>query len=335
MEDDVSVAQVLKENLESQHYLVDLATDGQAGWELAEAFEYGLILLDLMLPKLDGISFCRQLRTQGNRTPILLLTATDSCTKKVMGLDAGADDYVVKPPNLHELSARIRALLRRGSSTLLPVLKWGDLHLDPSNCSVTYGGQLLQLTSKEYALLELFLRNTHRIFSQNALLDHLWSFEEPPSENTVRAHIKLLRQKLKRAGAPDLIETLYGLGYRLKSSPHFAITTAQPQQQVLPELTAVWEKFKDKYSAHIKVLERAIVALLEGTLTEGLRQQALREAHTLVGSLGSLGFEEACRLCREIERLLQAEASLSRAHLSELVMALRQELRQPSKLVKP
>ncbi len=347
VEDDESVAAVLMKALTSQHYLVDLATDGEAGWELAEAFEYDLILLDLMLPKLDGISFCRQRRALCDRTPILLLTAQDDRINKVTGLDAGADDYVVKPYDLDELLARIRALLRRGSSMLSPVLEWENLRFDPSNCSVTYSGQLLHLTSKEYAVLELFLRNTHRIFSQSALLDHLWSFEEPPSENAVRAQIKSLRQKLKKAGAAaDLIETVYGLGYRLKSTESgvrnqeaettlapqgvdSATATAQTEQQGAPELTAIWERFKEKYSDRITVLEQAVTALLEGTITEALRQQAIGEAHTLVGSLGSFGLIEASRLCREIEQTFQAGITLSQArvkHLSGLVAQLRQEL---------
>jgi DNA-binding response OmpR family regulator len=329
VEDDESVAQVLRKTLTSQHYLVDIATDGQAGWELAEAFEYDLILLDLMLPKLDGISFCKQRRASGDRTPILLLTAKDDRSNKVTGLDAGADDYVVKPYDLEELLARIRALLRRGSSTLLPVMEWGNLCLDPSNCSVTYSGNLLHLTSKEYSLLELFLRNTHRIFSQSALLDHLWSFEEPPSENAVRAQIKSLRQKLRKAGAAaDLIETVYGLGYRLKSRE-----SGVSEQQVEPELTAIWERFKQKYSDRITVLEQAVTALKDGTITEALRQQAVGETHTLIGSLGSFGFVEACRLCREIEQTFQAGVTLSGArveHLSGLVTALRQELARAS-----
>ena len=358
MEDDEGIAQVLKKALTAQHYLVDLATDGQSGWELAEAFAYDLILLDMMLPKLDGISFCRRLRARSDalpagatayRTPILLLTAQDTSTNKVAGLDAGADDYVVKPFDLNELLARIRALLRRGSSALSPVLEWENLHLDPSNCEVTYNGQLLHLTSKEYGLLELFLRNTHRIFSQSALLDHLWSLEEPPSENAVRAHIKSLRQKLKKAGAAaDLIETVYGLGYRLKSKqsgvrsqeapidsplpqPYSATAAGQTQQQIPPELTAIWDQFRDKYINRITVFEQAVTALGEGTLSEELRQQALREAHTLVGSLGSFGLMSASHLSREIEEIFQTGKRLQKAaveHLSKLVVALRQELEQ-------
>lgn len=126
VEDDENLAQVLQKALTSQHYLVDFADDGQSGWELAEAFAYDLIMLDLMLPKLDGIKFCQQLRQQGKDTPILLLTAVDNSTNKVKGLDAGADDYLVKPVNLPELLARIRALLRRGNSSgAQPAIAWG------------------------------------------------------------------------------------------------------------------------------------------------------------------------------------------------------------------
>ncbi|MBC6475004.1 MAG: response regulator transcription factor [Hormoscilla sp. GM102CHS1] len=187
-------------------------------WELAEILEYDLIVLDLLLPKLNGIQLCQRRRAKGDRTPILLLTAQDTSTHKVQGLDAGADDYVVKPFDVQELLARIRALLRRGSATNKPVLEWEKLCLYPSSCEVKYDRKLLQLTAKEYAIMELFLRNTKRIFSQSVLLDKVWEFDEPPSENAVRTQIKSLRQKLKKASAPaDLIETIYGLGYRLKS----------------------------------------------------------------------------------------------------------------------
>ncbi len=353
VEDDELVAEVLSKALTTQHYLVDLATDGQAGVELAEAFEYDLILLDLLLPKLDGISFCKQRRQAGDRTPILLLTAQDTSTNKVAGLDAGADDYMVKPFDLHELLARIRALLRRGTSVTMPVLEWGNLRLNPSSCEVRYAEQVLSVTPKEYSLLELFLRNTQRIFSQSALLDHLWSFEESPLENTVRAHIKSLRQKLKKAGAAaDLIETVYGLGYRLKlrepearsgeaettvapapASP--LATSAEPTKpQIISELTTdLWERFKDKYSDRVNIVEQAVIALQQDTLSEELRQQALAEAHTLVGSLGSFGFTLASDLSREIEQMFQVEARLNQAQkqqLSELVMRLRQELGQAS-----
>ncbi|BAZ51389.1 multi-component transcriptional regulator [Nostoc sp. NIES-4103] len=217
VEDDEVIVQILSQSLLKQHYAFDVAKDGQEGWDLAELFTYDLILLDVLLPKLDGISFCKRLRAKGNQTPVILLTAQNTSTNKVIGLDAGADDYVAKPFDSQELLARIRALLRRGSSTLPPLLEWKNLQLDPSTCEVTCHGKLLHLTPKEYGLLELFLRNSQRIFSCSALIDHLWSFEEPPTDYTVRSHMKGLRQKLKAVGvADDPIETVYGIGYKLK-----------------------------------------------------------------------------------------------------------------------
>ncbi|MCT7985869.1 response regulator [Laspinema sp. A4] len=217
VEDDEPIAQALVTTLKHQNHVVDVATDGILGLELAEACDYDLLLLDVMLPKLDGISLCRKLRSSGYQMPILLLTAKDSIEDKVRGLDAGADDYLVKPFELPELTARMRALLRRGTAPLPPVLEWGPLQLNPSNCDVTYNTQPVTLTPTEYRLLELFMRNSTRVYSRSAILDHLWAFDEPPSEDTIRAHIKGLRQKLKSSGAPtDAIETVYGLGYRLK-----------------------------------------------------------------------------------------------------------------------
>lgn len=159
VEDDEQLTEALVEILtDKQYYTVDAVQDGETGWDFIEADAYDLIILDIMLPRLDGISLCQRLRQTGNKTPVLMLTARDLSSDRVMGLDVGADDYVVKPFDLPELLARIRALLRRGNTSLLPVLTWGDLALDPSHCQVTYQGQLLHLTPKEYGLLELLLR---------------------------------------------------------------------------------------------------------------------------------------------------------------------------------
>ncbi len=219
VEDESRIAKPLAEVLIDQGYVVDIANDGQLAWEFVQAFPYNLIVLDLMLPKLDGINLCRQLRQKGYSIPILMLTAKDTSTDKVIGLDVGADDYVVKPFDLQELMARIRALLRRGITILPPVFEWENLRLDPSICEVKYNGQLVHLTPKEYRILELFLRHSHQVFNRHEILKHLWSFEEPPGEETIKVHIRSLRQKLKLAGATfDFIETVYGLGYRLKQT---------------------------------------------------------------------------------------------------------------------
>ena len=216
VEDDERIARALAEALSDQNYAVDIAIDGEEGWAYVEAYQYSLILLDWMLPKLDGIHFCQRLRQHGLHTPVLLLTAKDTSTDKVIGLDAGADDYVVKPFDLQELMARIRALLRRGNSTLPPMMEWGKLRLDPGTTEVVYGNQPLHLTPKEYQLIELFLRQGRRTLNRSTILEQLWTSEEPPGEETVKVHIRSLRQKLAAAGATDFIETVYGLGYRLK-----------------------------------------------------------------------------------------------------------------------
>lgn len=218
VEDDEQLAAALVEVLvDKQHYAVDAVTDGEMGWEYIEATDYDIIILDIMLPKLDGITLCQRLRQKGSRTPVLMLTAKDMSEERVLGLDVGADDYVVKPFNLPELLARIRALLRRGNVNLLPILEWGNLRLNCSSCQVTYREKLVSLTPKEYGLLDLLLRQQGKLVSRDTIIDHLWNFDNPPSEETVKVHLKTLRRKLKAVGAPaDLIETVYGFGYRLK-----------------------------------------------------------------------------------------------------------------------
>ncbi|NEO99269.1 MAG: response regulator transcription factor [Symploca sp. SIO2E9] len=217
VEDDVQLAEALEEALTDQRYVLDVVNDGEAGWGQVKVVDYDLVMLDVMLPRLNGINLCQRLRSHGYSTPILLITARDTSTDKVNGLDAGADDYVVKPVDLPELLARIRALLRRGNTSSPPVLQWGSLKLDPSSYEVSYRDQPLRLTPKEYSLLELFLRNGRRVLSRSMIIDHVWSFEAPPSPDTVKAHIKSLRQKLKAVGTPDdVIETIHSIGYRLK-----------------------------------------------------------------------------------------------------------------------
>ncbi len=216
VEDEYAIAEDLASDLTDQNYIVEVVSDGQTGWEFVEAFNYDLLLLDVTLPKLNGIKLCQRLRSGGYQMPVLLMNAQEDIESKVKGLDAGADDYLVKPFSLQELAARIRALLRRVSAHKSPLLEWGDLCLDPAACEVTYAGQPVYPTPKEYCLLELFLRHRRRVFSRSAILEQLWSFESPPEEETVKAHIKGVRQKLRCSGAPaDFIETVYGLGYRL------------------------------------------------------------------------------------------------------------------------
>ncbi|GET39761.1 response regulator [Microseira wollei] len=345
IEDDRLIAEQLAKNLTEQHYIVEVAKDGQAGWDLVEFSSYDAILLDVMLPKLDGISFCRRLRSQGNLTPVILLTAQDASTNKVMGLDAGADDYIVKPFDFQELLARIRALLRRGGSSLPPLLEWNKLRLNPSTCEVSWDARSLHLTPKEYGLLEVFLRNPQRIFSCGALIEQLWSFEEPPSDDTVRSHLKGLRMKLRAAGVPeDPIETVYGIGYRLKSvDTASGVATVDGKKSTSQNANAnvaaqtaagvgkIWQQVKDTIADRVTTIAQATTLLQNDQLTEEARSLAEQEAHKLAGSLGMFGSDEGSRLAKEIEANFKADLHLAaeqKQYLTQLVQALDRELQR-------
>jgi DNA-binding response OmpR family regulator len=338
VEDDTITINLLTRALNAHNYNVNTAEDGETALQLAQAYDYDLIVLDVLIPKLDGISLCRELRSSGCQMPILLLTALDSSNDRVQGLEAGADDYVVKPFNLQELIARIRALLRRGKASLSSTsLTWEKLQVNPDTTEVTYGEKVLHLTPKEYNLLELFLRNPRRIFSRSAMLDRIWSAGEFPQEEAVTAHIKGLRHKLKAAGMTvDLVETVYGLGYRLKSlpeeieSPKVARDTAETAKsqenvpaesiahsqelsnderrlQVLSVVAEIRGKLKANFIEKVVIFDRAIAQLKTGTLDNQLRREAQEQAHKLVGSLGTLGLPKGSEVARKIEQLFKAE----------------------------
>ena len=343
VEDDVLLSKALLELLSANRYTIDIASNGQAGLELALSAEYELILLDWLIPKLDGITLCRQLRSQGYRKPILLLTGKNSNADIVAGLDAGADDYVIKPFDPEALLARIRSLLRRNEAISSSTLTWGNLCLDPSAGRVTYNKeQEIPLTATEYNLLELFLQNPDRIFSRAVILDRLWGFDDAPTENAVTTHIKDLRKKLKTAGlAEEFLETVYGMGYRIKPAPNRSISIGvtnqdgnkKPSPKDMTSVNRVLERFRNSFVGQVAVLEQAKTALLAGNLNEELQQQALHEAHKLAGSMGSFGYPEGSRLARKIEHLLLENSSLSPeqiSNFSQLVTALQQELTKPA-----
>jgi DNA-binding response OmpR family regulator len=326
VEDDPIISQLIETILEQQKYAVDFATDGQMGLDLSDAYEYDAILLDVSLPKKDGVSVCRQIRLQGNTVPILLLTALDSPADRARGLDAGADDYLGKPFDPEELLARIRAILRRSHQPSTPILTWGDLQLDPVGTTVTYNGTLVPVTPKEYALLELFLRNSKRVFSCNVILDHLWSSGGTPSEEAIRTHIKGLRHKLKVAGAAsDLIETVYGIGYRLKPVNSLEVNL----------LNDTWEKFKGQVLEQVAGLERLLVRFLNKDLQSDWQEVGRSIAHSLSGSLGMFGFSLSSELARQIEQLLSSRQELTIEQgqwLFSMVAALQEELERPVSL---
>jgi DNA-binding response OmpR family regulator/HPt (histidine-containing phosphotransfer) domain-containing protein len=354
VEDDLLVADALKNMLSRHNYAVEIARDGRAGLDCIEAFNYDLLLFDVVLPKLDGISLCRHVRSRGHLMPILLLASNDSKHDRAVGLDAGADDYIVKTFDPEELPARIRALLRRGNDTSQPILSWQGLDLDPRNCKVTYQHQLLTLTPKEYALLELFLRHSQRLFSCGTILEHLWAYDDAPSEEAVRTHIKGLRQKLKAAGAPhNLVETVYGIGYRLKfDRPPMplvgagVVATGQKSHVVATNsavssvaaispsdtpqlLTAIWERYYHQTIERAELVERAIAALTAGTLITAARIEACQAAHTLAGALGTFGLPLGSQAAKQIELLLDVNLDLNPTQIDRLqssVIDLRREI---------
>jgi DNA-binding response OmpR family regulator len=215
VEDDIRISRPLGRELGRERHTFDLAEDGEAGWQFLQDGDYDLAILDIMLPLLTGLELCARMRAAQLDVPVLLLTALDSTSHKVKGLDAGADDYLVKPFQLEELHARIRALLRRRVSTA-PVLLWGAaLELDPGRKTVRVGDTPLELTPREYQILELLMRSSGQFFSADEILDKVWGWEANPGRGTVKTHVKGLRDKLRKAGLGEAIETQYGRGYRL------------------------------------------------------------------------------------------------------------------------
>ncbi|NJM97211.1 MAG: response regulator [Phormidesmis sp. RL_2_1] len=303
VEDDESVAKVLQKVLTDEHYAVDVATDGHIGWQMVSASHYDLIVLDVLLPKLDGLAFCQQLRERAYNMPVLLVTALDSSTKKIAGLNAGADDYITKPFELEELLARVRALLRRVQTCVFLTLDWGKLRLEVNSREVIYGENSLNLTPKEYALLELFLRNSSQVFSRRAILDNLWSFSEAPGEETVTSHMKGLRRKLSKAGAPaDFIETVYGVGYRLNPiMPEVAAKAPQiqaNQDAAQSNLETTRPRAGEPKKANAKAINSKAIDLKAAQM----RQQKTKAA--LATLWNSVKFQQRTRLER-LQNLLQ------------------------------
>lgn len=218
VEDEKRIAVALKEGLEQESYAVDIVLDGSEGYAAAAAEAYDLIILDIMLPGIDGYTICRKLRADGKSTPILMLTAKGQIRDIVQGLDTGADDYLAKPFSFEVLLARVRALLRRPADSSGEILKSADLTLEPATHKVTRAGRVVDLSSKEYALLEYLLRNKGKVQSKNTIISHVWDFDADILPNTVEVFIAYLRAKIDKPfkGKPALIQTVRGFGYRLE-----------------------------------------------------------------------------------------------------------------------
>jgi len=215
IEDEHRIANSIKKGLEQESFVVDIAYDGKTGFDLASGEEYDVIILDLMLPGMDGTEICKSLRREGNHTPVLMLTAKGETNDKVAGLNAGADDYLAKPFAFAELVARIRALARRPRKAVNSVLKVGDLSLDTVNLKVKRAEKEILLSKKEYALLEYLMRHPGRVLSKEKISSHVWDYDADILPNTIEVYIGYLRSKIDKPFEGELIKTIRGFGYKI------------------------------------------------------------------------------------------------------------------------
>jgi DNA-binding response OmpR family regulator/HPt (histidine-containing phosphotransfer) domain-containing protein len=367
VDDDAALRELLTRRLSAENYAIDAASDGDQGWEYATTYEYDLLILDVLLPRLDGVTLCQKLRAEGNPVPILLLTAQNSRDAKLTGWAAGADDYVVKPFDEAELLARIRALLRRSQTNPLPILTWGELWLNTNTNEASYGDRELALTVKEYAILELMLRDCQHVFSNEEILDSLWTSEEFPADATVRSHIRRLRHKLSVIGAPsDFITTAHGHGYYLKpmESDACALPPNDPPPRLKPRvppttdsaanpttdptadqaaqyhqlLNQTWQKHQSSCCDRVEQLASAIAQLATQTLSREAQAEAYRLAHTLSGTLGTFGLTDAMQISRQIEQEIHPDLYLEPAQGADLqrqITTLHQIVRETQSLPAP
>jgi DNA-binding response OmpR family regulator len=216
VEDEQALASVLKRGLQEHGYAVDVANDGDEAFAFIGSEAYDLVVLDVMLPDTDGFSLCRQMRVERSNVPVLMLTARDAVEDRVAGLDSGADDYVVKPIDPRELLARVRALLRRERAERAPLLRIADIVMDTASHEVSRSQRPIRLTSREFAILELFLRNANRVLTRDEIAQHVWPFDFTAMSNVIDVYVGNLRRKLGDDGVPRLLRTVHGAGYLLR-----------------------------------------------------------------------------------------------------------------------
>ena len=217
VEDEKKVASFIKKGLQEEGYAVDLASDGKTGLTMGLDGVHDLIILDINLPRMDGLSVLQELRKRKVTTPVLLLTVRAAIEDKVIGLDTGADDYLTKPFAFQELLARVRALLRRRAEAESPLLQVADLTLDPATRFVSRGDEQIELTAKEFALLAYFMRNPGRVLTRTMIAEHVWDYDFDPMTNVIDVYVNYLRKKIEAGGEPKLIHTVRGVGYVMKA----------------------------------------------------------------------------------------------------------------------
>ncbi|QNP29053.1 response regulator [Cylindrospermopsis curvispora] len=345
VDDDTSLCQLVKTSLVSHRYVVDVATDGEMGLEMGYQFNYDLILMDILMPKLDGLNLCHTLRNKGYQGQIIMVTAKTTQEDIIIGLDAGADDYLIKPYCIHELLARIRACSRRiGIQLNFGTLVYDKLSLNPELIEVRYDRANINLSRREFQLLELFLRHPQKIFTRSQIIDKLWSIDDSPTDGAVTNLVKDLRGKLRKAGMQEeVIETVHGLGYRLTSKRQLEreVIETIPTQASSPitdssigEGLDLIEQIKAEFEISLpkKIADiRAELVKLETEITNGQQQQYLmRMTHSLSGSLGTFGYPQCSQLAAEMENILVKEylTNVDIQAIDSLIHALEWEVTQ-------
>jgi DNA-binding response OmpR family regulator len=339
VDEDQHSIQLLAQTLSAQNYVIDVAIDGEQGWIYGSTYPYDLIILNWSLPIVNGIELCQRFRKNDDDTPIILLSDRDSTKNRILAYEAGADDYICKPVEGEELAVRIRALLRRLNYDFVPILSWGDLQLNPASCEVVYGDQSLALTSKEYLLLELFLRHSQEVLTVEDIIDHLWSSNEYPAIATVRSHLRRLRNKLKTAGFPsDLITTVRGQGYCLKPLPTegeqgFEFYGGQSYGSTQPDYGMEFLGFTSPdqsiQAESLKQLNHAIAEINHGYLSKEQQLNAIIAGQTLTIHLTKLKLSELSQIAIDLTEAIQHYGTEAGPHgelMSSQFITLCQEL---------
>jgi DNA-binding response OmpR family regulator len=342
VEHNQTIIDKLKTLLRNNSYIIDVSKDGQDSLEIVKMFEYDLLIVNVNVTKIDGISLCKQIRKNGKQMPILLFTDKQNHEdKRIAGLDSGADDFVVINQSEEDIFlAKIRALSRRSGGILPPILSWRNIELDPVKHQVKHNNNPLILTPTEYKLLELFMRNSQRIYSLSNIIDAIWSYEEIPNETTIRSHIKSLRKKLTGAGVPeDVIETVYGVGYRLKTvnendQPEMIDQKNRPsnghnnngnnQVEIDSDLVEIFQKSHTLLDARISILESVVHALENGEYTKQLGEKAAQESHKLISSLGTFGFHNESEITRSLNNTFKTEKNINRQKIKLISKQVKQ-----------
>ncbi|WP_017294185.1 response regulator transcription factor [Geminocystis herdmanii] len=336
-EDDERLGKLIHDYLLPEAELVDVVN---TGFEIAEKLtkeSYDVLILDVMLPKKNGIDICRDLRRGGINIAILFITALSNQNDKIKAFESGADDYLIKPFDFQELLVRVKALLRRDNQIQSSHLKWNNLVMIPEEKQLFYCDNTIHLTPTEFKILQVFLSTPNRVFSSDSIIDRLWDIEATPTESTLRTHIKSLRKKLEEKGAEkDFIETVYGMGYRLKqikeklitkTENEFLLNEKKQKESKENELKSLMKKMWLDNQKSIAEDCQKLSDYIEGNNKELDIDQAIRIVHNFVGFLGSLGFDTASKISKEIENLLKNNRdNLQNQEIKSTIMKLLNDL---------